>query len=106
MSIFYDDIVTREVNPEEYIRESLKEDYKIESPEIEEEKNTYIVNCKGDVTIKPNEEVKSLTRGLYRFGSIQGNFDCSGCINLVSLERAPKECREIRYPKHLSDKNS
>lgn len=97
MSIFDDDIVTRKANPEEYIRVLLKEYYKIESPEIEEEKDTYIVNCKGDVTIKPNEKVESLTRDFYRFGSIQGNFDCSGCPNLKSLEGAPQEVEGIFY---------
>lgn len=94
MSIFDDDIVTRKADPEE----CLKEDYRIESPEIEEkEKNTYIVNCKGDVTIKPNEKVESLTRDIYRFGSIQGNFDCSGCPNLKSLEGAPQEVKGNFY---------
>ena len=101
MSIFDildDDALNRKANPEEYIRESLKEDYKIESPEIEEkEKNTYIVNCKGDVTIKPNKEIKSLKRYLYRFGSIQGNFYCSGCPNLESLEGAPQEVKGNFY---------
>ena len=72
----------------------------------------FVVNCTGEVNVK-NNQITSLTNGLFRWGkvgtdfncaycdkltslkgapeSVGGSFDCCRCINLTSLEGAPKE---------------
>ena len=38
-----------------------------------------------------NNNIISLTNGLFKFGKINGTFDCSNCKNLKSLEGGPIE---------------
>ena len=38
-----------------------------------------------------NKNITSLTNGMFKWGNLDGSFDCSGCHNLKSLEGAPKE---------------
>ena len=49
----------------------------------------YVVNCDGDVEVK-NKKIIKLTNG-FVWGEVKGDFDCSECNNLESLEGAPKE---------------
>ena len=48
------------------------------------------IDIDGKVMIK-NEELTSLTNGMFCFGIVKGGFDCSYCESLTSLEGAPKE---------------
>ena len=50
---------------------------------------TYIVNCGGDVVVK-NKEIEKLTDG-FVWSGVKGNFQCSYCAKLKSLEGTPKE---------------
>lgn len=48
-----------------------------------------IVNCTGDVEVK-NKEIKRLTNG-FKWGEINGKFDCSYCRSIKSLEGTPEK---------------
>ena len=50
---------------------------------------THIVNCSGTVKVK-NKKIEKLTDG-FVWGVVGGDFDCSYCINLKSLEGAPEK---------------
>lgn len=50
----------------------------------------FVVDCNGDVEVI-DYSIESLTNGLFKWGTIDGNFCCSGCENLKSLEGAPKK---------------
>lgn len=85
---------------------------------IRKEGSVLVVDVDGNVRIKKKGAPQEVKGNFYCIGNeslttlkgapqkVEGVFDCSGCIKLESLEGAPKGCREIRYPKHLSDKNS
>ena len=49
-----------------------------------------IVDYDLDIRAK-NKNIEYLTNGLFQWGEIGGHFDCSGCINLKSLEGGPVE---------------
>ena len=88
-SIFDDDIVTRKVDPEEYIKNFLNEwyDLSINNVKIIKKNHQYIVNVRDNVYTK-RYDIKSLTNGLFKFGTITGNFDCSYC-DITTLEGCP-----------------
>ena len=46
----------------------------------------------GDVVVK-NKSITSLTNGLFIWTNIKGDFTCSNCNSLTSLEGAPKEVK-------------
>lgn len=50
----------------------------------------FVVDYDGPVGVR-NLCIKNLTNGLFEFGTIVGYFDCSKCLELVSLEGAPKK---------------
>ena len=50
----------------------------------------FVVDCAGHVSVK-DKSITSLTGNLFHWGNIGGNFSCSNCNNLISLERAPKK---------------
>ena len=52
--------------------------------------NGNVVDVKGHVIVK-NEKIESLTNGLFRFGKVSGNFYCTGCPKLKTLEGAPEK---------------
>ena len=52
----------------------------------------YVVNCDGDVEVK-NKKIIKLTDG-FIWCEVKGDFDCSECNNLESLEGAPKKVGE------------
>ena len=73
------------------VKEFLKENYNIQgSYTIKETKTMFIVDVKGDIEVA-NEGITSLTNGLFEFGEVSRNFDCSYCDSLKTLEGAPKE---------------
>ena len=56
--------------------------------------NKYIVNCKYDVEVAGDhghKDVTQLTNGMFEWGKVNGCFDCRDCVNLTSLEGAPKK---------------
>lgn len=58
--------------------------------------NKYIVNCKYDVEVAGDhghKDMTQLTNGMFEWGKVNGCFDCRDCVNLTSLEGAPKEVR-------------
>ena len=50
----------------------------------------FVVGCTGSVSVK-NENIESLTNGLFRWGEVKKCFDCSYCKNLKSLEGAQRK---------------
>lgn len=50
----------------------------------------FVVNCAGHIVIK-NKSITTLTNGLFRWAKIGGDFYCSSCKKLKSLEGAPKK---------------
>lgn len=50
-----------------------------------------VVNCDGDVKVK-NLKIEKLTDG-FKLGEVKGNFQCSYCAKLKSLEDAPEKVR-------------
>ena len=82
------------------IKQFLKENYKIngtyDTYVIYENNGTSNIGCDvvvvsvdGDVRVK-NRKIESLTGGLFRFGAVSGDFNCSFCSNITNLEGAPK----------------
>ena len=72
------------------IEQFLKDNYEIDG--------TYTINKDGTVDVDgyvlvKNKDIKSLTSGLFRFGTVEGDFLCTSCPNLVSLKGAPEEVR-------------
>ena len=86
-----DRVKNKEVSHEILIEEFLKENYKIDGPyAIKTTDKGFVVDVRGgDIEVK-NENITSLTNGLFRFGDDCG-FWCSDCNSLKSLEGAPKE---------------
>ena len=50
----------------------------------------YVVDSVGSMEVK-NRSIDSLTNGLFVFGEIKKDFNCSYCISLTSLEGAPEK---------------
>ena len=75
-------------------REYINTNYKIfGNLTFENVNGVCIVNCDGGVEIK-NIRIGKLTDG-FEWGEVNRHFDCSHCINLKSLEGAPKKVRKI-----------
>ena len=55
---------------------------------FDEKQRKYIVNCKRDIIFKA--KVECLTDGTFKWGTVEGWFDCSNCP-ITSLEGAPEE---------------
>ena len=78
------------------IKQFLKDNYKKSSSfEISRKPNNdgyYEVDCSkcSDIEVG-NKNITSLTNNLFIFVNIKGDFDCSYCRNLTSLEGAPEE---------------
>ena len=91
-SIFNDikDIVS---NDTALIEQFLKDNYDIRGSYTIKDN---VVDVKGHVIVK-NEKIESLTNGLFRFGTVNGNFYCTGCPKLKTLEGAPKEVGRSFY---------
>ena len=50
----------------------------------------FVVDCNSSVAVI-NKSIDSLTNGLFSWGDVRGDFDCTGCNNLKSLEGAPEK---------------
>ena len=72
------------------IEEYINNNYNIEGKlSFKNVNGTYIVNCDGDVIVK-NKDIGKLTDG-FVWGEVKGDFYCSYCKNLISLEGAPEK---------------
>ena len=70
----------------------IKENYKIYGTlKIYEDKHGFVVDSNDKIKVT-NKDIKSLTNGMFRWGSVAGKFDCAKCAELISLEGAPNEC--------------
>ena len=69
----------------------IKENFKIKGT-LKINKD-FTVDCTGDVAVK-NNNITSLTNGMFSWGEIGGEFSCSFCKNLKSLKGAPEEVGE------------
>ena len=80
------------------IRQFLKNNFKNASKcKISKKPNKdgkFEVLSTGDVVVK-NKQINSLTNGSFIWTNIKGDFICSDCNLLKSLEGAPKEVGEI-----------
>lgn len=100
-SIFDDDDIVNDAN-EPIILEFIEQNYKIAgglrrssySKNKQIEIKNGIVNIYGDITCE-NRSITSLTNGLFKFGKVEGKFDCSYCDKLKTLEGAPEETRNF-----------
>ena len=88
-----EDIFLDPKNDKKVIEEWIRNNYKITGKLIISD--DLVVDCKGSVYVE-NENIESLTNGLFRWGKVIGAFYCDGCKNLTSLKGAPKEvCRSF-----------
>ena len=81
------------------VKKFLDEHYRVigqSNYRFKEEDGMIIVNLPKSTIIFTQHEVRrtmeSLTNGLFRFGTT-GDFNCGGCVNLKSLEGAPRKCK-------------
>lgn len=93
MSIFDDDIdVMGGVKDE--IKKFIESNYKYEGTIVISDKpnksGLYEVSTDGNVVVK-NFNITSLTNNLFEWSEVKGDFDCSCCDNLESLEGAPEK---------------
>ena len=63
---------------------------------IYKDKDKWIVDADHSLTVS-NYDIQYLTNGLFEFGVVNGNFDCSNCKKLESLKGAPKEVKRDFY---------
>ena len=83
-----DDIFYDRINDKRVIEEWIKSNYNIYGNlTITDD---FIVNCTGEVDVN-NKSITSLTNGLFRWGKVGTDFNCTYCDKLTSLEGAPKE---------------
>lgn len=88
-SLLDDEDVLSDPERDKTIVESwIKENFKIRGV-LKINKNL-TVDCIGSVIVK-NNNITSLTNGMFRWGKVGGYFDCCCCGNLKSLEGAPEE---------------
>ena len=87
-----DRVKNKEVNHDALIKEFLEANYDIRwcSYTIKNIKRKFIVDVKGNIMVK-NKDITSLTNGLFEFNLVEGEFLCSYCKNLISLEGAPEK---------------
>ena len=75
------------------IEQFINDNYEIDGTYIIEGSYTIkdgVVDVKGSVGVK-NVDIKSLTNGTFRFGTVVGDFYCVHCHNLKSLEGGPEK---------------
>lgn len=76
---------------ERQIKKFIKDNYECADIFIDiNNDGKYEVSCLGHVRVK-NEDMESLTDGLFVWGKVKGNFGCGYCEKLKSLEGSPRE---------------
>ena len=98
----YKDFVFEDEGSEEAVKEFIMSNYVMppyktfimDGCEITFDKTTnkYIVNCDDNVAVSRDARrgMTQLTNGMFKWGTIKGDFDCQDCVKLTSLEGAPK----------------
>ena len=82
-----DDIFYDQINDKRVIEEWIKSNYNIYGDlTISDD---FVVNCAGEVNVN-NKSITSLTNDLFRWGKVDGMFNCSSCENITTLEGSPK----------------
>ena len=74
------------------IKQFLKENYKKGVCAISKTPDSdgkFIVDCRKDLKVI-NKNITSLTNEYFKFGTVNGEFNCSGCKFLTSLDGAPE----------------
>ena len=83
-----DDVFFDPANDKKYIEEWIRNNYNIVGKlTISDD---FVVNSDRYIYVV-NKNITSLTNGMFKWGKLDGSFDCSGCTKLKSLEGAPKE---------------
>ena len=83
-----DDVFFDPANDKKYIEEWIRNNYNIVGKlTISDD---LVVNCDRYVYVE-NKNITALTNGMFKWGNLDGSFDCSDCTKLKSLEGAPKE---------------
>ena len=90
-----DDIYLDPENDKKVIEEWIKDNYNF-SGKLTISDDLVVVDCSEHVHVK-NKSIEYLTNGLFRWGKVDGTFDCYTCKNLKSLEGAPEKVRESFY---------
>ena len=87
-SLLDDDVFFDSGNEKKLVEEWIRNNYKIDGNlTISDD---LIVDCNNAVKVK-NKSITSLTNGPFRWGKVNGDFDCSCCSNIKNLEGAPKK---------------
>ena len=85
-----DDVFFDPANDKKYIEEWIRNNYNIVGKlTISDD---FVVNSDRYVYVV-NKNITSLTNNLFRWGNLDGSFDCSGCHNLKSLKGAPEKLK-------------
>ena len=83
-----DDIFLDSGTEKKLVEEWIRNNYKIDGNlTISDD---LIVDCNNTVKVK-NKIITSLTNGLFRWGKVDRDFDCSFCAYIKTLEGSPKE---------------
>ena len=92
--IFDTDEDTIDKSIKDQIKRFLKDNFVCDSSyKISDKPNAdgkYEVSCNGSIVVK-NQEITSLTNGLFIWTNIGGYFSCYYCTSLTSLEGAPEK---------------
>ena len=84
--VFYDPERDRKTVVEEWIKDNYEFAGKLIIPD------DFVVDCNSSVAVI-NKSIDSLTNGLFSWGDVRGDFDCTGCNNLKSLKGAPEKLK-------------
>ena len=83
-----DDVFFDPANDKKYIEEWIRNNYNIVGKlTISDD---LVVNCDRYVYVE-NKNITALTNGMFKWGNLDGSFDCSDCTKLKSLEGAPEK---------------
>lgn len=94
------DEIEASIDPTKDIEQFINDNYKIHHGKLQISKEPnkngkYVVDCNSGVSVI-RKHITSLTNGMFEWGEIGGDFNCSQCDSLTSLEGAPKEVRSFR----------
>ena len=87
-----DDIFLDSGTEKKLVEEWIKNNYKIDGNlTISDD---FVVSCTRNVTVK-NKSITSLTNGIFRWGEVDGFFECGNCNKLTTLEGAPEKVEGV-----------
>ena len=83
-----DESIKEEIN--QFLNNNFKNTSKYKISDKPNKDGKFEVSVNGNVEVK-NKSITSFNNGLFIWTNIKGNFICSDCTSLTSLEGAPKE---------------